>query len=151
MQTQTKRKAAFRLAFARAGHSIAYPIPRSSIRCKQVSRLGIILLERLLILRQWLGPGEGKAFRRLSSFVRFTVTGIARESHPRSHGALPIRKGERRVFPRRYTGYSFVALIIAVFPFFVNRRPTRVFFRPVPQAWAEKRPHMLKESGGGIG
>ena len=41
---------------------------------KQVSRLCFILLRRLPAVRQW----------RLCPFVRFTVTGVARNFHPYS-------------------------------------------------------------------
>ena len=78
-------------------------------RCKQVSRLGFILLARL------------PTFAVTSfAFVRFTVTGIARKSHPRSHDGRRSLSA-RRALPRRYTGYSFVASIIACFRGRVNR------------------------------
>jgi len=45
---------------------------------KQVSRLSFILLGRLPADKQWL----------MCPFVRFTVTGIARNSHPYSLGRM---------------------------------------------------------------
>ena len=58
----------------------AFPTPRGMIksRCKQVSRLGFILLAHL--------PAFAVASSR--AFVRFTVTGIARNFHPCSCGAF---------------------------------------------------------------
>ena len=49
----------------------------------------------------------------LRAFVRFTVTGIARKLHPRSHGAACLAGKPRRASRRRSTGYSFVKAIIA--------------------------------------
>jgi hypothetical protein len=46
--------------------------------CKQVSRLGIILLRRLPV----------KMTVTLCRFIRFTVTGIVRKFHPRSLGIV---------------------------------------------------------------
>jgi hypothetical protein len=46
--------------------------------CKQVSRLGFILLGRLPASLQWL----------IRPFVGFTVTGVARNSHPYSLGGI---------------------------------------------------------------
>jgi hypothetical protein len=68
--------------------STAFPIPRGTLRCKQVSRLGFILLAHLPTGR---GAKRKSALLRPRpqwhprAFVRFTVTGIARKSHPRSH------------------------------------------------------------------
>ena len=89
---------------------IAYPTPRGMVvsRCKQVSRLGFYLLAHL------------PAFAVVSccAFVSFTVTGIARNFHP-----IPVTLSipeERRASLRRYTGYSFVTLIIGQLEDFVN-------------------------------
>lgn len=64
--------------------------------CKQVSRLGFILLEHLPALQQWL----------CSPFVSFTVTGIARKSHPYSLDTLRCQR-----ILRRYTRYSLVLIL----------------------------------------
>ena len=73
--------------------------------CKQVSRLYFILLGRLPAWRQWL----------CCPFVRFTVTGLVRNLHPRSHTAL-----RRRMSPCRYTCYSFVRLLYPARWMYVN-------------------------------
>jgi len=66
--------------------------------CKQVSRLGFILLGRLPAgFLQWL-------FR---PFVGFTVTGVARNSHPYSLGGIFTASASLR----RYTRYSFIHLL----------------------------------------
>ena len=49
---------------------------------KQVSRLGFILLGRLPAFQQW----------HICPFVSFTVTGIARKSHPPSLGGSRRRR-----------------------------------------------------------
>ncbi len=49
---------------------------------KQVSRLRFNLLERLPAVRQWL----------VCPFVRFTVTGVARNFHPYSLGRSPCQR-----------------------------------------------------------
>ena len=64
--------------------------------CKQVSRLGFILLEHLPALQQWLR----------SSFVSFTVTGIARKFHPYSLDTLRCQR-----ILRGYTRYSLVLIL----------------------------------------
>ena len=61
---------------------------------KQVSRLRFILLGRLPAVRQWL----------MCPFVRFTVTGVARNFHPYSLGELSFASALVR---RRCTRYSF--------------------------------------------
>ena len=77
-------------------------------RCKQVSRLGLILLAHL--------PAFAVASNR--AFVRFTVTGIAQNFHLCSYDALLPET--RRASLRRYTGYSFVFNIISVSLLSVN-------------------------------
>lgn len=88
---------------------IAYPTPRGMInsRCKQVSRLCLILPAHL----------PAFAVASLRAFVRFTVTGTARNSHPCSYDAA-FRP--RRASLRRYTGYSFVRNIILSIKMHVN-------------------------------
>ena len=49
---------------------------------KQVSRLRFNLLGRLPAVRQWL----------MCPFVRFTVTGVARNFHPYSLGRSPCQR-----------------------------------------------------------
>lgn len=66
---------------------------------KQVSRLCFILLGRLPADEQWL----------MCPFVRFTVTGVARNFHPYSLGR---RFARRRLFRRRCTRYSFIYSIV---------------------------------------
>ena len=81
--------------FHRTAGLIAYPTPRGMIdsRCKQVSRLGLILLAHL----------PAFAVASIHAFVRFTVTGIARNFHPRScdapvYGAPRIAAQIHRLF-----------------------------------------------------
>ena len=68
------------------------------LRCKQVSRLGLILLAHLPTGR---GTKRKSALLRPRpqwhprAFVRFTVTGIARKSHPRSHDGRGKRRQQR--------------------------------------------------------
>ena len=66
---------------------------------KQVSRLSFILLGRLPAVWQWL----------LCPFVRFTVTGVARNFHPYSLGRY---LSCQRLFKRRCTRYSFSYSIV---------------------------------------
>ena len=66
---------------------------------KQVSRLCFILLGRLPAVMQWL----------LCPFVRFTVTGVARNSHPYSLGRLSPASA---LIGRRCTRYSFSYSIV---------------------------------------
>ena len=66
---------------------------------KQVSRLCFILLGRLPAVMQWL----------LCPFVRFTVTGVARNFHPYSLGRY---LSCQRLFKRRCTRYSFSYSIV---------------------------------------
>ena len=70
---------------------------------KQVSRLRFILLGRLPAVWQWL----------LCPFVRFTVTGVARNSHPYSLGELSFASA---LIGRRCTRYSFDFSINWFFP-----------------------------------
>ena len=65
---------------------------------KQVSRLCFILLGRLPAVMQWL----------LCPFVRFTVTGVARNSHPYSLGGFSAGA----LIGRRCTRYSFSYSIV---------------------------------------
>ncbi len=71
---------------------------------KQVSRLGLILLAHLPTGR---GAKRKSALLRPRpqwhprAFVRFTVTGIARKSHPRSHGGKGGRWQPRPPLPSR--------------------------------------------------
>ena len=65
---------------------------------KQVSRLCFILLGRLPAVWQWL----------LCPFVRFTVTGVARNFHPYSLGGFSAGALVRR----RCTRYSFSYSIV---------------------------------------
>jgi len=66
--------------------------------CKQVSRLGFILLGRLPAgFLQW----------HFRPFVGFTVTGVARNFHPHSLGGI-FTAG---ALLRRYTRYSFNHII----------------------------------------
>ena len=60
---------------------------------------------RTFPLSQWLPMAQGQ-----HAFVRFTVTGIARNFHPIP--MTPSIRGRRRASLRRYTGYSFVVSII---------------------------------------
>lgn len=60
---------------------------------KQVSRLSFILLGRLPADEQWL----------MCPFVRFTVTGVARNFHPTSLGGFSAGA----LIGRRCTRYSF--------------------------------------------
>lgn len=69
---------------------------------KQVSRLCFILLGRLPAVWQWL----------LCPFVRFTVTGVARNSHPYSLGGLSLASA---LIGRRCTRYSFSYSIVWIF------------------------------------
>ena len=71
---------------------------------KQVSRLRFILLGRLPAVRQWL----------ICPFVRFTVTGVARNSHPYSLGELSFASA---LIGRRCTRYSFSYSIVWIFAF----------------------------------
>ena len=66
---------------------------------KQVSRLCFILLGRLPAVWQWL----------LCPFVRFTVTGVARNFHPYSLGRLSPASA---LIGRRCTRYSFSYSIV---------------------------------------
>ena len=61
------------------GALISFTPPQEYFMRKQVSRLCFILLGRLPALMQWL----------LCPFVRFTVTGVARNFHPYSLGGCP--------------------------------------------------------------
>ena len=65
---------------------------------KQVSRLCFILLGRLPAVWQWL----------LCPFVRFTVTGVARNLHPYSLGGFSAGA----LIGRRCTRYSFSYSIV---------------------------------------
>ena len=65
---------------------------------KQVSRLCFILLGRLPAVWQWL----------LCPFVRFTVTGVARNFHPYSLGGFSAGA----LIGRRCTRYSFSYSIV---------------------------------------
>ena len=65
---------------------------------KQVSRLRFNLLGRLPAVRQWL----------VCPFVRFTVTGVARNFHPYSLGGFSAGALVRR----RCTRYSFSYSIV---------------------------------------
>ena len=69
---------------------------------KQVSRLRFILLGRLPAVWQWL----------LCPFVRFTVTGVARNFHPYSLGGFSAGA----LIGRRCTRYSFHSSINWIFP-----------------------------------
>ena len=74
---QTKKRSSLRNTNQASGNafgsnSISHPQGNDFSQCKQVSRLGIILLARLPAQWQWLHY----------AFVRFTVTGIARKFHP---------------------------------------------------------------------
>ena len=64
---------------------------------KQVSRLRFNLLGRLPAVRQWL----------MCPFVRFTVTGVARNSHPYS-------LGKRSCLPAPYSGADAHAIHLAI-------------------------------------
>lgn len=85
-----------------AAVQIACPTPRGMIvsRCKQVSRLSLILLAYLPAARAVV----------FAAFVRFTVTGIARNFHPCSHGTpegMPrIAAQIHRLFICRYALYA---------------------------------------------
>ncbi len=69
---------------------------------KQVSRLRFILLGRLPAVMQWL----------MCPFVRFTVTGVARNFHPYSLGELSFASA---LIGRRCTRYSFHSSISWIF------------------------------------
>ena len=81
------------------GALISFTPPQEYFMRKQVSRLCFILLGRLPALMQWL----------LCPFVRFTVTGVARNFHPYSLGRY---LSCQRLFKRRCTRYSFSFSII---------------------------------------
>lgn len=93
---------------------IAFPTPRGMIGFHGVNRSPGLASSYLRTF-----PPRGSGFYR--AFVGFTVTGIARNSHPYSHGA-PLSRRARRASLRRYAGCSFVLFIIGEKEAFVKAR-----------------------------
>ena len=84
---------------------------------KQVSRLRFILLRRLPAVWQWL----------LCPFVRFTVTGVARNFHPYSLGGFSAGALVRRRCTRYSFSYSIVWFPARVKFFLAGARELLIF------------------------